>query len=133
MNERLKKSGRIVLMLILSGFPFLNESCQNSGMSAEKSVKIDFDQFKNSDEKSAYINFRSFQNSDLTWGFTIFVNSMPFRHYTRIPYRNADEGFTSRNEAEEVANLFIKMIRNGNTSPKLDKRTVDSLKITLNR
>lgn len=118
-------------MLIFSGFLILNESCRNSGISAEKTGKTDFDQFNNSDEKSAYINFRSFQNSDLTWGFTIFVNSMPFRHYTRIPYRNMGEGFVTRKEAEEVANLFIRMIRNGNTSPKLDKRTVDSLKITL--
>jgi hypothetical protein len=78
-----------------------------------------------------YINFRSFQNSDNTWGFTIFVNSMPFRHYSKIPYKSSSTGFVSREEAEKVAALFVSMIHSGDTSPKLDRKSADSLKITL--
>ena len=79
------------------------------------------------------INFRSFQNSDNTWGFTIFVNSMPFRHYSKIPYRSSSTGFISREEAEKVATLFVGMILSGDTSPRLDRKSADSLNITLNK
>jgi hypothetical protein len=81
----------------------------------------------------SYINFRSFQNPDLTWGFTIFVNSTPYCHYHRIPYKKTSFGFVSRNEAEQVASLFITMIKNGNESLKLTKNDIDTLKITLNK
>lgn len=80
-----------------------------------------------------YINFRSFQNSDNTWGFTIFVNSMPFRHYSRIPYKSSSTGFVSREEAEKVATIFVRMIHSGDTSPKLGRKSADSLKITINK
>jgi len=80
-----------------------------------------------------YINFRSFQNPDKTWGFTIFINSMPFRHYSEIPYKGSSTGFLSREEAEDVANLFVGMIRNGDQSPRLSKKLADSLEITINK
>jgi hypothetical protein len=82
-------------------------------------------------EENAYVNFRSFQNPDLSWGFTIFVNSMPYRHYSKIPYKNKSAGFISRNEADKVAGLFVKLIREGDTSPKLNSRSVDTLGITI--
>ncbi len=82
---------------------------------------------------SDIINFRTFRNSDNTWGFTVFVNSMPFRYYNRIPYKNSPAGFVSREEAENVANLFVRMIQNGDLSPRLDRESADSLKITVSK
>lgn len=80
-----------------------------------------------------HINFRSFQNSDKTWGFIIFINSMPFRQYNRIPYKRIPNGFVSREEAECVADMFVRLIYDGVQSPKLDKNSVDSLGITLDK
>lgn len=82
-------------------------------------------------EEDAYVNFRSFQNPDMSWGFTIFVNSMPYRHYSKIPFKNTSAGFISRYEADKVAGLFVKLIREGDTSPKLNNRSIDTLDITI--
>lgn len=94
-------------------------------------VGSELNKVSGSEEGAAYINYRSFQNSDKTWGFTVFVNSMPFRHYNRIPYRSSSTGFVSREETEQVAALFIKMINNGDHSPRLNRKMIDSLNITV--
>jgi hypothetical protein len=82
-------------------------------------------------ENDAYVNFRSFQNPDTSWGFTIFVNSMPYRHYSKIPFKNASCGFVSRNEADKVAGLFVKLIMEGDSSPRLSGKSIDTLGITI--
>jgi hypothetical protein len=77
-----------------------------------------------------FVKFRSFQNPDSTWGYTIIVNSRPYLHYSRIPYKS--KGFPSRREAEIVAGILVKMIRNGDSSPKLSKKIIDSLDLQMN-
>jgi hypothetical protein len=77
----------------------------------------------------AYIKYRSFQNPDSTWGYTIFVNSKPYLHYSRIPFKS--KGFPSRKEAEIVAELLVKMIKNGDPSPKLSKKLINSLEVKM--
>lgn len=131
MQKRFKNSGLVpfTLVLILEGLLLLSDGCRNI-VSAGNSNELRNDTF---DENSAYINFRSFQNPDLTWGFTIFINSVPYRHYNEIPFKNVHTGFISRTEAEKVANVFIKMIRNGESAPKLNKSSLDTLGITINK
>lgn len=90
-------------------------------------------QFEISDKVAGDISFRSFQNPDKTWGFTVFINSKPFRHYNNIPFKNNKSGFISKIEADKVAELFTTMIRHGDTSPKLDRRLIDSMKLTINK
>lgn len=79
----------------------------------------------------AYIKFRTFQNPDSTWGFTVFVNSRPYLHNKKIPVDRAVSGFRSKTDAESVAELFAKMIRNGDPTPKLNQKAIDSLGILL--
>ena len=86
-------------------------------------------QMTESDTYPAYVKYRSFQNPDSTWGYTIFVNSKPYLHYSKIPFKS--KGFPSRKEAEIVAELLVKMIKNGDPNPKLNKKLIDSLKLNM--
>jgi hypothetical protein len=76
-----------------------------------------------------FVKFRSFQNSDSTWGYTVFVNSRPYLHYSRIPYKN--EGFETKHDAELVAGILVKMIQNGVMTPKLNKKLIDSIELVM--
>jgi hypothetical protein len=60
------------------------------------------------------------------------VNSKPFLNYSRIAPGNTGYGFSTREEAEIVAGMIVKMIQNGNMSPKLNKRIIDSLELKMN-
>lgn len=86
-------------------------------------------QTTNNDFYPAFVKYRSFQNPDSTWGYTVFVNSRPYLHYSRIPYKS--KGFPLRKEAEIVAGILAKMIRNGDPEPKLSKKIIDSLDLQM--
>lgn len=77
----------------------------------------------------AFVKYRSFQNPDSSWGYTIFVNSRPYLHYSRIPYKS--KGFPLRKETDVVAGILVKMIQNGDPSPKLSKKIIDSLDLQM--
>jgi hypothetical protein len=76
-----------------------------------------------------FVKFRSFQNIDSTWGYTIFVNSRPYLHYSRLTYKK--NGFATKRDAEIVAGLLVKKIQNGDLSPKLSKNIIDSIEIQM--
>lgn len=86
-------------------------------------------QMTESDTYPVYIKYRSFQNPDSTWGYTIFMNSKPYLHYSKIPFKS--KGFPSKKEAEIVAELLVKMIKNGDLNPKLNKKLIDSLELNM--
>lgn len=130
MQNNVEKPDLLFVLILMIGM-FIFQACGNStSVKENKQVGSELDKVAESDDGTAYINFRSFQNPDKTWGFTVFVNSMPFRHYNRIPYRNLSKGFVSREEAEKVAAHFLIMINNGDHSPKLNRKLIDSLDIT---
>lgn len=85
------------------------------------------------EEVPGYVKFVAFQNSDSTWGFTLFVKSRPYLHYKRMPYPGAKYGFATRVDAEKIAAAFATMIKNGVTSPELDKVAIDTLKEIVKR
>jgi hypothetical protein len=76
-----------------------------------------------------FVKYRSFQNTDSTWGYTVFLNSKPYLHYSRVPYKN--KGFATKNEADIVAGLLVKMIQKGDMSPKLGKNIIDSIELQM--
>ena len=90
---------------------------------------ISFSRIGVTEDGSSYVKYRTFQNSDSTWGFTVFVNGRPYIHQKRIPLTSAITGFRSKIGSEKVADLFVKMIRNGNLNPQLNKKMLDSLGI----
>ena len=105
-------------------------SCKHSTGKVEKKPSGgNRTQITESDIYPSIVKYRTFQNPDSTWGYTIFVNSKPYLHYSRIPLKN--KGFPSREEAEMVAGVLVKMIQHGDPNPKLSKKIIDSLKIQM--
>jgi len=126
------KYSLLVLMILTT--LLINNGCRNSSdLEPGKTNQSGHNQFSSPEENSSYLRYSSFQNPDSTWGFTIFVNSRPFLHYKKIPVNKAESGFNSRKDAESVAALFMKMVKNGDTSPKLTKKAIDTLGIILKK
>ncbi len=124
----------ITSILTLSGLLLLFSGCRNDGESQKNNqTSRNPDQITGNINPPVYAKHSSFQNSDSTWGFTIFVNSKPYLLYKRIPVPDAVSGFSSKKEAESVAVFFVKMIRKGNLSPELNLKTLDSLRMVMNK
>jgi hypothetical protein len=120
------------IMILIS--LFVNNGCSNSSdLKRGKTIQSAHNQVSSPEESTSYLRYSSFQNPDSTWGFTIFVNSRPFLLYKKIPVNKAESGFNSKKDAESVAALFMKMVKNGDTSPKLTKKALDTLGIILKK
>jgi hypothetical protein len=131
-NNRLSASS--VLTLMMPCLFFLLTDCRNSKGVPENSKKTGtLNQITGPEDSPAYVKFHSFQNPDSSWGFTIVVNSRPFRQYNKIPVKGSTSGFASKKEAEVVAEIFTNMIRKGELTPKLSKQILDTLKITIEK
>jgi hypothetical protein len=126
------KNGKFVLscsfLLFLVIFLLFAE-CGHRGKGENPHSGRNRTQITESDFNPSFVIARTFQNQDSTWGYTIFVNSKPYLHYSRIPLKR--EGFSSKKEAEMVAGVLVKMIQKGNPNPKLDKELIDSLEIQM--
>jgi Domain of unknown function (DUF4907) len=120
-----------ISMLLLSGFLLLLSGCRNKMGEINKTVQENMSQAALSEIDPALVTFRSFQNPDSTWGYTILVNSKPYLNYTRIPFLKSGSGFSSKRDAELVAGVIVKKIQNGEMTPKLDKKAIDSLELIL--
>ena len=120
----------LISILILSvGFLLVYGLRSRYGNHIKMNTNISFRRIGVSEDVSSYVKYRTFRNSDSTWGFTIFVNGRPYMHQKKIPLTSAISGFRSKISAEKVADLFVKMIRNGNLNPQLNKNMLDSLGI----
>jgi glucosamine 6-phosphate synthetase-like amidotransferase/phosphosugar isomerase protein len=60
------------------------------------------------------------------------VNSRHYLNYSRISLGKTGYSFSTKEDAEIVAGMIVKMIQNGNMSPKLNKRIIDSLELKMN-
>jgi hypothetical protein len=112
-----------ILILFMSGFLLIFSGCRNTLQKEEKTETA------SSETYPLFVKYRSFQNTDSTWGYTIFVNSRPYLHYSRIPYKN--NGFATKHDADIVAGFIVKMIQNGDMTPKLSKNIIDSIEIQM--
>jgi hypothetical protein len=121
-----------VSILLLSDLVMLFAGCRNS---IGETVKDNPDGNKSqqivSDLNPAYVRFSPFQNPDSTWGYTVFVNSRPYIRIIRMPFKKSYSGFRSREDAEIVAGLMVKMIKSGDLNPKFDKKLLDSLELNM--
>jgi len=130
-EKHLRIRNTLLILMILLCVCFFSGCSNSSGAKPAKSNQSGQNKLSSSDGNPAYVRFSSFQNPDSTWGFTIFVDSRPFLLYKKIPVNKAEAGFASRKDAESVAALFMKMVKNGDTSPKLTKKALDTLGIIL--
>ena len=125
-----------VSILLLSDLVMLFAGCRNSiGEKVKDNPDGNKVQQNITEVNPSSVRFSSFQNPDSTWGYTIFVNSRPYFRVTRMPFKKSRPGFRSREDAEIVAGLMVKMIKNGDLSPKFDTKLLDSLEVnmTLNK
>lgn len=113
-----------ILIFLLFDFLLMYEGCRNPETPGTSQVEM-----TEITETPLFVKYRSFQNSDSTWGYTVFVNSRPYLHYSRIPYKN--EGFETKHDAEIVAGVLVKMIQNGVMTPKLNKKLIDSIEMVI--
>jgi hypothetical protein len=117
----------ISILILSAGFLLVYGLRSRYGNHIKVDKNISFSRMGVSEDVSSYVKYRIFQNSDSTWGFTVFVNGRPYIHQKRIPLNSAITGFRSKRGAEKVADIFVKMIRNGNLNPQLNKNMLDSL------
>lgn len=125
----------LILILLLSEIVLLTGGCRDSGTyvkgyhSGSGGTKA-----RDSDGYPVDVRYRSFQNSDSTWGYTIFLNSRPYMHFSGIPVKRGESVIKSKEEAEIVAGMLVKKIKEGDYTPKLDKKVLDSIeqKIIMN-
>jgi hypothetical protein len=121
-----------ISVLLLSNLILIYAGCRpGAGETDKGSVNESMSSVTISDVYPVYARFSSFQNPDSTWGYTIFVNSRPYLRVSKMPFKKAGSGFLSKADAEIVADLYVKMINEGDLSPKLDKKTLDSLELIL--
>jgi Domain of unknown function (DUF4907) len=136
MQKRGVKNGSTtlsVLFLLLSDYFLLFSGCKNNpGEIEKKSIDGNMVQVTLTEVTPSFVKYRSFQNPDSSWGYTVFVNSKPYLHYSRIPLVKGGSGYPTREDADMVAGIIVRMIQNGNMSPKLNKRITDSLISVMN-
>jgi hypothetical protein len=121
-----------VSILLISDLVMVFEGCRNTkGETIKENPDGNTEQQIVSDVNPAYVRFSSFQNPDSTWGYTIFVNSRPYLRVTRTPFEKSGPGFRSKGDAEIVAGLIVKMIKNGDLTPTFDKKLLDSLEMIM--
>jgi hypothetical protein len=121
-----------VSIMLLSDLVMLIAGCRNS---LDETVKDNPDGNKAqqivAEVNPDYVRFSPFQNPDLTWGYTVFVNSRPYMRIIRMPFKKSDSGFRSREDAEIIAGLMVKMIKSGDLNPKFDEKLLDSLELIM--
>jgi hypothetical protein len=121
-----------VSILLLSDLVMLFAGCRNSiGEKRMDNPDGEKSQVNISEVNPAFVKFSSFQNQDSTWGYTIFVNSRPYFRISRMPFKKSGPGFRSRDDAEIVAGLMVKMIKNGDLTPRFDQKLLDSLEMKM--
>jgi len=121
-----------ISILLLSVLVLFFAGCRRSageiekGLSNESRVSTSV-----SEGYPVFARFSLFQNPDSTWGYTIFVNSRPYLRFSKMPFKKSSSGYQSKEDAELVADLYVKLIRAGDLAPKLDKKILDSLDLIM--
>lgn len=122
----------ICLVSLFSFFLLLFAGCRHKAGEIEINKSGDIQpQATNSDFYPVFVKYRAFQNIDSSWGYTIFVNSKPYLHYSAVPFKS--KGFITKKDAETVAEILVEMIKKGDMSPKLSKKLTDSLELTMKK
>jgi len=70
-------------------------------------------------------------NHKLGFGYNILIDGALFIHQNSIPSLPGNNGFSSKEKAECVANLVIHKLKNNIMPPSVSKQELDSLKILI--
>jgi hypothetical protein len=59
------------------------------------------------------------------------MSSRSYIHYGRLPVTHKDSGYASKKGAGIVSNMLVKMIKEDDLAPKLNKMIIDSLELKM--
>jgi hypothetical protein len=106
-----------LLLLLVMGF--FSANGQNADRKAEiKNPGLD-------KQKRYTYTFKILHSNNHTWCYDIYKEGKMLIHQINIPGLPGNDGFQSKSDAEKVARLVIKKIKNGEMPPTV---TLDELK-----
>ena len=107
----------LIMLFILGGLPGVSISAE--GNAVKKDVKKETTQQKGKDNPyaNAEISTKIISSAHKTFGYDILLNGKPLVHQPSIPAMPGNDGFTSKEKAQKVANFVVKKIRNNEMPP----------------
>jgi hypothetical protein len=110
-EHRISKGFLVILCLlfILAGLPGTSISADEA---AGKEVKQ-----QNNPYAKAEITIKTIPSANNTFGYDILVYGKPLVHQPTIPGLPGNEGFTTKERAQKVAEFVVKKIRNNDMPP----------------
>ena len=105
----------LFLLLIFAGLPGI-------ATSADETVKQ-----KDNPYANAEITIKIIPSANNTFGYDILLYGKPLVHQPSIPGLPGNDGFTTKERAQKVAELVLKKIRNNEMPPTVTIEELNSL------
>ena len=120
----LKLTGAVLFLL------FIVACLPGTSLSADEATSQEIKQQKNP-YANAEITIKIIPSANNTFGYDILLYGKPLVHQPNIPGLPGNEGFTTKEKAQTVAEFVVKKIRNNEMPPTVtmeDLNTMDVLK-----
>jgi hypothetical protein len=114
----------LFMLFIFAGFP--GTSISEDEAASKKEVKQQKNPYAN-----AQISIKIIPSVKKTFGYDILFHGRPLVHQPNIPGLPGNEGFTTKEKAQKVAEFVVKKIRNNEMPPTVtieDLNNMDILK-----
>ena len=105
----------LFMLLIFSGLP-------GTSISADEAVKQQENTYAN-----AEITIKILPSVNKTFGYDILLHGRPLVHQPTIPGLPGNEGFTTKERAQTVAEFVVKKIRNNEMPPTVTIEDLNSM------
>ena len=117
----------LIMLFILVGLPGVSISAE--GTAVKKDVKEETNQQKekNNPYANAEISTKIIPTAHKTFGYDILLNGKPLVHQPSIPTLPGNDGFTSKEKAQKVADFVVKKIRNNEMPPTVTIEDLNKL------
>lgn len=102
--------------MILPGRVFSDEKAPDKGEKREQSLY-----------REAEITTRIIPAANNTFGYDILLHGKPLVHQPHIPGLPGNEGFTTKERAQKVADFVVKKIRKGEMPPTVTREDLNGM------
>jgi len=79
--------------------------------------------------QNSTLSFKIINTANNTYSYDVFMNDKLFIHQSSIPALPGNEGFKSKEDAEKVARLVMKKIKQGEFPPTVTTNELKKLKV----
>ena len=110
---------------ILAGLPQISFSVDKTAGKKEVKKEATQQKEKNNPYTNAKITTKIIPSANKTFGYEILLNGRTLVRQPNIPTLTGNEGFTTKEKAQKVADFVVKKIRNNEMPPTV---TIDDLK-----